>query len=89
MTQNAYRVCTAVEGKQQAVIVDFADRHHKRLLEHSEQRMATYYGEPTFRVSVLHDWALLPDWLTAGMPPTIDFFQNCVPPSAGPWRQAG
>lgn len=74
MTQNAYRVCTAVPGKTNAVIVDFADRHHRRLLEHSTQRLLTYYDEPTFEVSVLHDANLLPGWLQAGMPPTIDFF---------------
>jgi superfamily II DNA or RNA helicase len=63
MTQNAYRVCTAVEGKKGAIIVDFADRHHKKLLEHSEQRLLTYYNESTFDVSVLPDIGAFTAWL--------------------------
>jgi superfamily II DNA or RNA helicase len=81
MTQNAYRVCTAVPGKTEALIVDFADRHHRRLMEHSEQRMRTYYEEPTFTVSVLHDFNQLPGWLQAGAPPTINFVGEALLPS--------
>lgn len=80
MTQNAYRVCTSVPGKAGALIVDFADRHHKRLLEHSEQRLKTYYHEPTFTVSVLYDWGLLSGWISAGMPPTVNFFEGAHSP---------
>ena len=71
LTQNAYRVCTAVPGKTSAVIVDFADRHHRRLLEHSEERLSTYHYEPTFNVSVLADFNDLPVWLQAGMPDVV------------------
>lgn len=73
LTQNAYRVCTAVEGKSHAVIVDFADRHHRKLLAHSEQRLASYLSEPTFEVSTLKSFNDLPAWLNAGCPVAIDF----------------
>jgi superfamily II DNA or RNA helicase len=87
MTQNAYRVCTAVPGKTTALIVDFADRHHKRLMAHSEQRMLTYHAEPTFEVSVLYDFSLLSGWLQAGMPPTVNFFEGAVLPGGAPGHQ--
>ena len=63
LTQNAYRVCTAVPGKREAVIIDFADRHHRMLLDHSEERLEVYYREPTFDVTVLEDANQLPMWL--------------------------
>lgn len=87
LTQNAYRVCTAIEGKTGAVIVDFADRHHRRLLDHSEERLTTYYYEPTFQVSILSDFNALPVWLQSGMPESINFggghITNC-PDRASP-----
>ena len=63
LTQNAYRVCTAVPGKHEAVIIDFADRHHRMLLDHSEERLEVYYREPTFDVTVLDDANQLPAWV--------------------------
>lgn len=51
--QAAFRVCTAVPGKTRAVIVDFGDRHHKKLLAHSLERMRAYHDEPIFTVKVL------------------------------------
>jgi len=62
LTQNAYRVCTAIHGKPNAIIVDFADRHHRRLMEHSQERLAVYYNEPTFSVSILDDVGQLAMW---------------------------
>lgn len=62
LTQNAYRVCTAIHGKRNAIIVDFADRHHRRLMEHSQERLAVYHNEPTFSVSILDDVAQLSPW---------------------------
>jgi superfamily II DNA or RNA helicase len=62
LTQNAYRVCTAAEGKGAAVIVDFADRHHPKLLAHSQERLAVYYDEPIFSCEVLADPADFPGW---------------------------
>jgi superfamily II DNA or RNA helicase len=41
-TQALYRVATAVSGKKDGVIIDVADHHHPRLLEHSESRVLTY-----------------------------------------------
>jgi len=63
LTQNAYRVCTAVPGKREAIIIDFADRHHRMLLDHSEERLEVYYREPTFDVTVLADANELPGWV--------------------------
>lgn len=66
LTQNAYRVCTKLEGKRDAVIVDFADRHNAKLLKHSKERLGVYYDEPTFQVSVLQDPADFEKWLMEG-----------------------
>jgi superfamily II DNA or RNA helicase len=63
LTQNAYRVCTAVSGKRDAVIVDFADRHHSKLLRHSLERLEVYYREPTFYIDVVDDLQNLGAWL--------------------------
>ena len=63
LTQNAYRVCTAIPGKRDAIIVDFADRHHRHLMAHSEERLECYYAEPTFDVTVLPSADNLIGWL--------------------------
>jgi superfamily II DNA or RNA helicase len=64
LTQNAYRVSTSLPGKTRALIVDFADRHHKKLLRHSQYRAAVYFHEPTFQVSVLDAARELPGWIS-------------------------
>jgi len=64
LTQNAYRVCTAVAGKKDAIIIDFADRHHRKLLDHSEERLQVFYHEPTFAVAVLQRFEDLETFLT-------------------------
>jgi hypothetical protein len=63
LVQNAYRVATAFEGKDAAIIVDFADRHHSKLLKHTMERLRIYYEEPSFDVSVLQDPNEFPQWL--------------------------
>lgn len=63
LTQNIYRTCTAVEGKRDAIVVDFGDRHHRKLFQHSLERLRVYYNEPTFSVSVLQDPRQFPEWL--------------------------
>lgn len=63
LTQNIYRTCTATPGKQNAVVVDFADRHHRKLLRHSQERLRVYHNEPTFGVTVLQDPRQFPGWL--------------------------
>jgi superfamily II DNA or RNA helicase len=63
LTQNAYRVSTALPGKDRALIIDFADRHNAKLLRHSQQRLAVYFAEPTFHVTVLEDAMQMPVWL--------------------------
>jgi len=63
LTQNAYRVCTATPGKEVAIIVDFADRHNKKLMSHSLERLGVYYREPTFNVQVLQDPNEFGGWL--------------------------
>lgn len=53
LVQNAYRVGTACEGKCEALIVDFADRHHHKLLAHAQERARIYFEEATFNPTVL------------------------------------
>lgn len=62
-TQAVFRVCTAVPGKSRAVVVDFADRHHRTLSEHALERLDTYVRQPTFRTQVLDPVEALPAWL--------------------------
>ena len=64
--QNAYRVCTAIEDKKDAIIVDFADRHSAKLKKHSHARLNVYYNEPTFTVDVLQDANHFTHWLNGG-----------------------
>jgi superfamily II DNA or RNA helicase len=52
LRQFSYRVCTATPGKKRALLVDFADRHHRKLMEHSQDRLRLFYEEPTFQVDV-------------------------------------
>lgn len=61
--QATYRVCTAVPGKKHGIVVDFADKHHPRLLEHSLQRLRTYCGERTFTATVLETPEQFLGWL--------------------------
>ncbi|UCF48597.1 MAG: DEAD/DEAH box helicase family protein [Myxococcales bacterium] len=63
LIQNAYRVGTAQPGKRAAILVDFADRHHKNLLGHSTERLRLYYREPTFSVTVLEHPSQLEPWV--------------------------
>lgn len=63
LTQNAYRVCTAWEGKHDAIIVDFADRHNRHLIKHSKQRLDTFYADPVFNVEVLPSVKFFGNWL--------------------------
>ncbi len=63
LTQAIYRVCTAIEGKREAVLVDFADRHHRKLLAHAQERLRIYYEEPIFRVEVVKDTQAFVAWL--------------------------
>jgi len=62
LVQNAYRVGTAVPGKRSAIIVDFADRHHRKLMLHSHERLNTYLDEPTFSVDVLQAGQQFGEW---------------------------
>jgi superfamily II DNA or RNA helicase len=65
-TQGMYRIGTAVPGKTHAVLIDFADRHHKKLLQHAQSRLRVYYAEPTFTVEVLDDAKNFDAWLISG-----------------------
>lgn len=64
MTQNAYRVCTAMEGKPDAVIIDFHDQHHRKLREHSENRWKVYEADAPFQVEMIEDITSLEKWLS-------------------------
>jgi superfamily II DNA or RNA helicase len=63
LTQNAYRVCTQFGSKTDAIVVDFADRHHKKLLAHSKERLDVYHSIPIFDVTVLQSMNDFVDWL--------------------------
>jgi len=63
LVQALYRSATAVPGKRDALVVDFADRHHRKLLDHSKARLAVYWSEPTFEVDVLDHARDFPGWL--------------------------
>lgn len=63
LTQSIYRVCTAIPGKTDAVLVDFADRHHRKLMEHALERLRVYYEEPIFQVEVVQDSQAFIGWL--------------------------
>jgi superfamily II DNA or RNA helicase len=63
LTQNMFRVATAVSGKKNAILVDFSDRHNKHLLRHSEERLRVYYEESIFSVTVLQDTKSFEKWL--------------------------
>lgn len=63
LIQNAYRIGTATQGKTHAILVDFADRHHKKLMGHSLERIETFYHEPTFDITVLDHYKFFKDWL--------------------------
>jgi superfamily II DNA or RNA helicase len=63
LTQSIYRTCTAVEGKTHAVVVDFADRHNRKLLKHSQERLEVYFKEPIFEVDILDDVSQFNQWL--------------------------
>jgi superfamily II DNA or RNA helicase len=60
--QALYRVATADHGKDHAVVVDFADQHHKKLLEHSRKRWYFQANDPVFQCELLptvgdfHGW---------------------------------
>lgn len=63
LIQAAYRVCTAMEGKTRSIFVDFSDRHHRTLMEHSLERLAVFWKEATFNIEVLDDAAFFGDWV--------------------------
>lgn len=71
LMQNAYRVCTALPGKRDAIIVDFADRHHRKLKGHSHERLDVYYREPTFSVEVLNSINDFVPWVSGQQPVTM------------------
>lgn len=64
VTQDVFRVLTASPGKQRAIVVDFADRHHDGLLAQSMSRGRIYAAEGAFAVDVLGKPMDLPDWLS-------------------------
>lgn len=54
LIQNLYRVGTSCPGKSEALVVDFADRHHAKLLKHSNERLRVCWEEETFTPTVLN-----------------------------------
>jgi superfamily II DNA or RNA helicase len=63
LIQAAYRACTAVPGKTRALFVDFSDRHHRTLMDHSLERLSVFWKEATFNVEVLEDASFFGAWV--------------------------
>lgn len=63
VTQDVFRVLTASPGKDRAIVVDFADRHHDALSAQSAARGRIYAREAAFSVDVLGHPLELPVWL--------------------------
>jgi len=63
LVQAAYRVCTAMAGKTRSIFVDFADRHHRTLMDHSLARLGVLWQEATFNVEVLETAAFFAEWV--------------------------
>ena len=63
VTQDVFRVLTASPGKERAIVVDFADRHHDGLIAQSANRGRIYAREDAFSVEVLGQPMDLPSWL--------------------------
>ena len=61
--QALFRVCTAQEGKEESVIVDFVDKQHGILLNHSRKRWEIASKYPVFELTYLKKGASLEDWL--------------------------
>jgi superfamily II DNA or RNA helicase len=74
VTQDVFRVLTASPGKERAIVVDFADRHHDGLLAQSMARGRLYASEDAFSTTVLGSPSDLPRWLTGRLraPMTIE-----------------
>lgn len=60
--QALYRVCTAHQGKEYGVVVDFIDKHHPKLLDHSRSRYAVASSDPVFQLSHLTGLDQFPHW---------------------------
>lgn len=61
--QGIYRVCTASEGKKEALVVDFMDSHDWKLKEASEERRKIAESDPVFQVTTLADAQELGPWV--------------------------
>lgn len=60
--QSLYRVATANPGKEFGIIVDFVDKHHKTLLQHSRHRWTIASSDPVFKLSYLESLEQFPEW---------------------------
>lgn len=54
LVQSWFRVCTAIPGKKDAIVVDFGDRHHSKCAIHADERLRVAASEPIFNVEVLN-----------------------------------
>lgn len=71
LVQGWYRVSTASPDKANAIVVDFADRHHRRLIEHSVERLHVASRDPLFRIAVLPDPEQFARWLSTVTAPAV------------------
>lgn len=61
--QALFRVCTAQEGKEESVIIDFVDKQHGILLNHSRKRWEIASQYPVFDLQYLRHGDSVEDWL--------------------------
>lgn len=63
LIQGAFRVATQHPGKTDAILVDFGDRTHNRLMEHSLERLRIFSEWDLFTIDVLPEVRGFDGWL--------------------------
>jgi superfamily II DNA or RNA helicase len=72
LVQSWFRVCTALPGKKEAIVVDMADLHNARLRDHARERYRIAKTEPIFSVVHLDDASAFPEWVAkVGQAPAV------------------
>lgn len=60
--QSLYRVCTASEGKTYGLVIDFIDKQHRTLLDHSRARWKIISSDPVFKPTHLNNLEEFTAW---------------------------
>jgi superfamily II DNA or RNA helicase len=83
LVQGWFRVCTADGHKTNSIVVDFADRHHKKLMEHSAERLKLAMAEPIFDVQILPSPDDFARWVATIPPPRVRTSDDRTEPTRG------